>query len=218
MTAQTPHHHGNLREGLIEAGLALLIEGGTTALTLRRAAARAGVSHAAPAHHFDGLGGLLTAMAARAYRDFTKAMTARRDQAAPGAFAALVGVSQGYLDFAQTRAGLFHLIFVSPEVDRTDPEVMTASFQAYQVLREACLPFSPTAAPDPVIETAVWSAVHGYALLGLNLPDSPKRSIVAIPPIEALLARIVPPPRETRLPLSGTSASQRERSAGVAQG
>lgn len=197
MTDKTPppHHHGNLRQALIEAGLALLVEGGTPALTLRRAAARAGVSHAAPAHHFDGLGGLLTAMAARAYRDFAQAMILRRDLAPPGAFAALLGVAQGYLDFALTRAGLFHLIFVSPEVDRNDPEVMTASLAAYQVLREACLPFSATGQPDPVIETAVWTAVHGYALLGLNLPDSPKRSIVAIPPIEALLARIVPAPR-----------------------
>lgn len=191
MTHEQPHHHGNLREALIEAGLHLLASGGPSALTLRRAAARAGVSHAAPAHHFEGLGGLMTAMAERAYREFTTAMVQHRDAAAPEAFARLVGVCDGYLAFAETRAGLFHLLFVAPEVDRGEAAVMQASALAYDVLRQACLPFSENGAPDPLIETAVWTMVHGYALLGLNLPDSPKRTIVAVPPMAALLARLV---------------------------
>ncbi len=61
---EKPHHHGNLREALIVAGIEILKEGGLPALTLRACAARAGVSHAAPAHHFDGLPGLVTAIAA----------------------------------------------------------------------------------------------------------------------------------------------------------
>ena len=194
MTAAAPLSTGPLRETLIAAGLALLAEGGPSALTLRRAAARAGVSHAAPAHHFDGLGGLMTAMAVRAYRTFTEKMTTHRDRAAPDDFSRLVGVSEGYLAFAQTSAGLFHLLFVAPEVARDDPDLMLASFDAYQVLRDACLPFSPTGQPDPVIETAVWSMVHGYALLGLSLPDGPKRSLVDIPPFDTLLTRILQRP------------------------
>jgi DNA-binding transcriptional regulator YbjK len=51
-------HHGNLRAALVSAGIELLEEGGLEALTLRKCAARAGVSHAAPAHHFEGLQGL----------------------------------------------------------------------------------------------------------------------------------------------------------------
>lgn len=191
MTKDSPRHHGNLREALIDAGLRLLTEGGPSALTLRRAAARAGVSHAAPAHHFDGLRGLLTAMAVRAYQEFSAAMIGHRDTAEATPIAQLVGVCHGYLAFAKDNAGLFHLLFVSGEVTRDDPDLMQASGIAYQVLRDACLPFSATAEPDPEIEIAVWSMVHGYALLGLNLTDSPKRAIVAIPPFEVLLARIL---------------------------
>ena len=191
MTQDQPHHHGNLREALIESGLQLLATGGPSALTLRRAAALAGVSHAAPAHHFDGLSGLMTAMAERAYRDFTAAMVQHREAADTDDFSSLVGVCDGYLAFAETRAGLFHLLFVAPDVVRGDPKVMQASFLAYEVLRQACLPFSASGAPDPLIETAVWTMVHGYALLGLNLPDSPKRTVVAVPPMAALLARLV---------------------------
>ena len=66
-----PHHHGNLREALIIAGLELMEEGGPDALTLRKCAKRAGVSHAAPAHHFNGLTGLKAAIVARGHRLFS---------------------------------------------------------------------------------------------------------------------------------------------------
>lgn len=157
------HHHGNLREALIGAAFALLQEGGIDGLTLRRAAARAGVSHAAPAHHFDGLPGLLTAVAARAFDLFTAEMTRARDAADPTPRARLLGVARGYLAFARGHSGLFHLMFSAPSVQRDDPALRAASGAAYQVLREACAPF---AAPVPErLELAVWSMVHGFAVL-----------------------------------------------------
>jgi AcrR family transcriptional regulator len=73
-----PHHHGNLREALINAGLLLLKEDGLDGLTLRRAAARAGVSHAAPAHHFSGKQGLVAAIAARGFLPLTEPTEAER--------------------------------------------------------------------------------------------------------------------------------------------
>lgn len=191
MTKPLPHHHGNLREALILAGMRLLAEGGPESLTLRRAAALAGVSHAAPAHHFDGLRGLRTAIATRAYQDFTSAMVSGREAAAQTPVGRLIGVCQGYLDFAIDRAGLFHLLFVSDNLNRDDPALMQESFLAYQVLRAACLPFSAMDLPDPEIEIAVWSMVHGYALLGLNRPDSSKHALVAIPPLDDLVRRII---------------------------
>lgn len=187
-----PHHHGNLRQALVMAGLDLLREGGPGGLTLRRAAARAGVSHAAPAHHFDGLAGLMTAMAAKAFGQFTASMASARQSAPPGPRPRLEAICQGYLDFAATNRGLFHLLFVAPEVDRSDPALSAASAAAYGELRAACLPFSATGTPDPVIEIGVWSMVHGYALLGLTDPASPRHRLVAVPGFSALLARLVP--------------------------
>ena len=68
------HHHGDLRNALIRAGLDILDTEGLDALTLRKAAARAGVSHAAPAHHFQGKEGLLAAIAAHGYEQFRALM------------------------------------------------------------------------------------------------------------------------------------------------
>lgn len=158
-----------LRDALIEAGIALLNEGGPEGLTLRRAAARAGVSHAAPAHHFAGLAGLQTAIACRAFTLFAEAME-RRQQAAPDEpMARLQAICDGYLDFNAQHGGLFHLMFNTPDIDPCDADLMAASGRAYGILRAACLPFSG-GQPDPVLEAAVWASVHGYAALRLNEP------------------------------------------------
>ncbi|GAB1480566.1 hypothetical protein MASR2M74_31460 [Paracoccaceae bacterium] len=191
-----PHHHGNLRDALIDAGLALLREGGTGALTLRRAAARAGVSHAAPAHHFDGLRGLLTAIATRAFSDFTAAMQTAQARAEPTAFGGVLGICRGYMDYAEQNSGLFHLIFVSPEVDRSDPALRAAADAAYGTLRRACLPFSADGQPDGVTEAAVWSLVHGFTLLRLNS----RETLAGRPDFLLLLQRVLPKIAQPLLP------------------
>lgn len=209
-----PHHHGNLRDALIDAGLALLREGGTGALTLRRAASRAGVSHAAPAHHFDGLRGLLTAIATRAFGDFTAAMQAARARAEPTAFGGVLGICTGYMDYAEQNSGLFHLIFVSSEVDRADPALRAAADAAYGTLRAACLPFSADGQPDKMTEAAVWSLVHGFTLLRLNS----RETMAGRPDFSLLLQRVLPKNAQPLLPPSESCAISPPRSAGVAQG
>ncbi|MFC7657596.1 TetR/AcrR family transcriptional regulator [Pseudonocardia benzenivorans] len=62
-----PYHHGNLRRALLDASAQLVGERGPAALSLREVARRAGVSHAAPAHHFTDRRGLLTALAAEGW-------------------------------------------------------------------------------------------------------------------------------------------------------
>ena len=63
-SAERPYHHGNLRAALLEAAEAELEAMGIERFSLRAVAKRAGVSHAAPAHHFGDATGLLTALAA----------------------------------------------------------------------------------------------------------------------------------------------------------
>ncbi|WP_246022223.1 TetR/AcrR family transcriptional regulator [Pararhodobacter zhoushanensis] len=194
----------SLRDRLIEAGLALLIEDGPDGLTLRRAAARAGVSHAAPAHHFKGLSGLRTAIAARAFAIFAEAMLTRLAEAPDRPFARLLAISDGYLDFAKSRSGLFHIMFGCPDLDTTDPDLVRESDRAYGTLRIGCLPFSG-GVPDPVLEGLVWSSVHGYATLGFN--DPTRRVNDAVLPFEAMLAQIVPRDGDERLPDAASQAT-----------
>ncbi len=67
MTTDRPYHHGDLRQAVLDAAVAAITEAGPAAVSLRELARRAGVSHAAPAHHFGDKAGLLTALAAEGY-------------------------------------------------------------------------------------------------------------------------------------------------------
>src|SRR4051794_10810015 len=62
-----PYHHGDLRRALLDTALEAITEQGPAAVSLRDVARRAGVSHAAPTHHFRDKAGLLTALAAEGW-------------------------------------------------------------------------------------------------------------------------------------------------------
>src|ERR1700681_3684518 len=71
-----PYHHGALRDALLEAAERVLERDGLAGLTLRAVAREAGVSHAAPTHHFGDLTALVSELAAIGYRRFSMAMAA----------------------------------------------------------------------------------------------------------------------------------------------
>ncbi len=105
-----PYHHGDLRAALLAAGEAELTEKGVEGFSLRAVAKRAGVSHAAPAHHFGDVGGLLTALAAEGFRRFQATLDAREAGIGdPRERAVAAGL--GYMEFAMARPALFRLVF-----------------------------------------------------------------------------------------------------------
>ncbi len=92
---ESPYHHGALREALLSAAEAELSEKGVEACSLRGVAKRAGVSHAAPAHHFVDVRGLLTALAERGFRRFVETQKLAMSQAAPDPVSQLVASGVG---------------------------------------------------------------------------------------------------------------------------
>lgn len=160
-----PHHHGDLRSALIQAGISLLSEGGKDSLTLRKCAARAGVSHAAPAHHFDGLGGLRAAIAKEGFRLFRLSMLAACDDNNPSDLDRLKGICSGYLNFAIQNPALFELIFSAAPLGNFEADLQQGTPFAYEVLRNACAPFVPSGQDPMIVETQVWSLIHGYTHL-----------------------------------------------------
>jgi AcrR family transcriptional regulator len=155
------YHHGDLHQALLAAAEAELAETGLEAFSLRQVARRAGVSHAAPAHHFGDVGGLLTALAAEGFRQFIAAMQGQQAAAPPDPRAQIVAAGQGYIAFAAERPALFRLIFSSGRPDFAAPDLATASSQAFQHLSR--LVGAVTGAEDPVDIAAVWAMAHGLA-------------------------------------------------------
>ncbi len=74
MTSRDTYHHGDLRRAVLTAALDVIRTQGPAALSLRDLARRAGVSHAAPAHHFKDRAGLLTAIATEGHDLLTAAL------------------------------------------------------------------------------------------------------------------------------------------------
>ncbi len=128
------YHHGDLRAALLTAAEQELAERGLEGFSLRGVAKRAGVSHAAPAHHFGDVTGLLTALAAAGFRCFVQMQTMRQARAEPDGMSQLVASGLGYVDFAMTNAALFRLMFSSKRPDFRAPELCDAAGLAFEKL------------------------------------------------------------------------------------
>jgi AcrR family transcriptional regulator len=163
--AERTYHHGDLRRALLSAAAEAIVESGPAALSLRELARRAGVSHAAPTHHFGDKAGLLTAFAAEGFDLLSAALAATR--AETGSFLEL-GVT--YVRFAVERRAHFEVMF-RPELYRADdPELEAAQERAAAALYGGltALPDGVAAADLPVAGLAAWSLAHGFASLWLG--------------------------------------------------
>ena len=159
------HHHGNLRPALIKAGLELLEEGGIEALTLRKCAARAGVSHAAPAHHFNGLPDLTRAIASEAFQIFSNHLQGAIDQGGDDPREQLRSICRGYLQFGMDHRGLLNVIFGVDGLAMLGNPNGKDQAHAYMILRKTCAPFVPEGTDPHIIEAQVWSLIHGFTQL-----------------------------------------------------
>ncbi|MEH0935233.1 TetR/AcrR family transcriptional regulator [Micromonospora psammae] len=175
------YHHGDLRRALLAAAVAVIEESGPGALSLRDLARRAGVSHAAPAHHFGDKPGLLTALAAEGFDLLAEALC--------GAGGDLHEAGVAYVDFAVRHRAHFDVMF-RPDLYRADaPEVRAARERAGAALRSgvAALPAERAGAGDPQGDAlAAWSIVHGFATLWLagalpeRVGDDPREAARAV--------------------------------------
>jgi AcrR family transcriptional regulator len=163
------YHHGALREALVGAALELLRE--EQPLSLRAVARRAGVSHAAPYHHFADRRALVGAVAREGLRGLRSAVLAGAEgEEDPGRQLLAAGV--GYVRFALENRPLFRLMFSAELANREDlPELR----EAHRELRSALLEMAgrrlgPDTEADEVGFWVLrgWSSVHGLANLILD--------------------------------------------------
>lgn len=161
------YHHGDLRRALLEAAAAEIAEKGPGAISLRSIARRAGVSHAAPAHHFRDRAGLLSAVAAEGFRRMNEAMV----EAAVGADDLLIAVGRAYVDFAVANPGEFAVMFRKELLDPGDPELAAHGAATWQRLVDgiAAMPIEARGGESTeVIAARAWSLVHGLSTLILD--------------------------------------------------
>src|ERR1700731_1753974 len=117
-----PYHDGALRDALLEAAERVLERDGLSGLTLRAVAREAGVSHAAPTHHFGDLTGLVSELAAIGFRQFNAAMTAAGSTGTAPLEKAMAR-AKAYVTYAQAHPGMYGLMFRTERLDMTRPSL-----------------------------------------------------------------------------------------------
>ncbi|MBB3083297.1 TetR/AcrR family transcriptional regulator [Geodermatophilus sabuli] len=183
MPPDRPYHHGDLRQAVLAAAVDALTESGPARLSLRDLARRAGVSHAAPAHHFGDKAGLLTAVAAEGYNLLADTLTAAQQRTAD-----FLDVGVAYVRFAVDHRAHFEVMFRPDLYHPDDPAVAAARQRAADALYGGVRSVTATRrGPDiPLAGIAAWSLVHGFATLWLNhalppgLGDDPQAAARAV--------------------------------------
>jgi AcrR family transcriptional regulator len=163
-----PYHHGDLREQLLRAGEAALAEMPFESVSLREIARRAGVSHAAPKHHFATLGDLLGEIAARGFERFVSFIGQAADQSKnQTAEARLIAMGRAYLAFADDNSAIYGVMFGKNDQCNFTDHLAEASRSAWAQLEAAvAAKLGPQRAQDGAL--LVWSFVHGLAMLKLD--------------------------------------------------
>lgn len=183
--SRSSYHHGDLRASLLDAAESLLDADPSRQLSLREVAKAAGVSHAAPYHHFASLTQLLAAVAERAFADLAAAMEGASRAATPRD--ALLGICETYVDFARARPARFRLMFGPLLARKAEfPELKQSADEAFQVLVEAATHFAPDR--GPALALTGWSLAHGLANL---LIDGAFQGLPIDVPPPAQLARMM---------------------------
>ena len=171
---QTPYHHGALHDALLSAAERVLERDGLAGLTLRAVAREAGVSHAAPAHHFGDLTGLVSELAAIGFRRFNAAMAAADSDGNTLAERAMAR-AKAYVGYAQAHPGMYGLMFRTERLDMTRPvlhEAARASFAglagAIGAQRQEQISAEALTLEQAAAIARAWSLVHGFTMLLLD--------------------------------------------------
>ncbi|BBY19473.1 TetR/AcrR family transcriptional regulator [Mycolicibacterium litorale] len=156
------YHHGDLKTVILAHAAELVAKRGADGVSLRELARAAGVSHAAPAHHFTDRRGLFTALAAQGWRMLAAALADARPE--------FLNAASAYVRFALEHPGHYEVMFDKSLIDEANPELAEAKAAAGAELNRgvATLTDARSQSDPEGAALAAWSLVHGFIMLWLN--------------------------------------------------
>lgn len=168
--SRSAYHHGDLRNTLLEAAEVLLEEGGIDALSLRDAARRAGVSHAAPYRHFPAKVDLLYALAERGFRALDAGMRSA-GESSDDAVEQLEAAGYAYVQLAVRHPWRTRLMFgglapLHQGAPLSLQEIARSSFEGLFRIIVGGQEQGVFIEQEPLqLALAIWAQVHGTAML-----------------------------------------------------
>ena len=189
------YHHGNLREALVQAALAMIAERGVPGFAIAELARILGVSTAAPYRHFRDRNALLAEVARRGFEGLEVEMAGAVKAAGANPTAALERSAQAHLAYAGRETAVYAAMFDQRLAVNAHPELLAARDAAFRVLRQvaevACsLSLAPRRPPPRMVALHVWSLTHGIALLFLG-KDGEATNQLPMPPADLLEAGLL---------------------------
>lgn len=162
------YHHGDLRRALIQAALDVIATSGPGHLSLRALARSAGVSHAAPAHHFGGKSGVFTAIATEGFELLYEGQLRASEGLDPSD--TLFPLAVNYVLFAIEHPSHYEVMWREDLHDRDDPGLVAARQRVFEVFYQSVAAGTGEREPRQFhgAVVAAWSIVHGFATLWLS--------------------------------------------------
>ena len=164
------YHHGDLKNALIQAGIAVLARDGVNALSLREVARQAGVSHAAPYAHFTDKQALIAAIITEGYKLLSAKLEKEIAAWQEDVHRQLVEVAWAYMQFAIQESDIFKIMFSGAlEHEKDYPEFVTHSQYTFQLVVKVVANCHRAGIlrdqPPELMAVTVWGQVHGVISL-----------------------------------------------------
>jgi AcrR family transcriptional regulator len=166
--ARRSYHHGDLRRAIIDAALEEIATRGPAHLSLRALARSAGVSHAAPGHHFRDKSGVFTAIAIEGFQLLHQSQL--RTSEGVDAGDTLLPLAVNYVLFAIEHPSHYEVMWREDLYDSGDPVLVAARAEVFDVFYQSVGGGIGELEPEQFrgAVAAAWSMVHGFATLWLS--------------------------------------------------
>lgn len=152
---------------ILDAASALFLEGGSSALSVRAIAKRAGLSTIGIYSHFNGKQGILDALYIEGFGYVSDAIGTLDAEDSPDA--AIVAATRRYIDVAEKHRAHYRLIFGESESNYTpSADAKKAGRDAFDLLVKhaaTALPGDTDLAERQKFALGIWALVHGFISL-----------------------------------------------------
>jgi AcrR family transcriptional regulator len=175
MAKKARYHHPDLRQALLDGAMRLIDEEGLRGFSLRKLAAQAGVSHAAPYRHFENKEQILVALMLEGHKRLRQALVVAEQDCEGTAVEKYLAMARAYLAFARRNPEYLRVMFsrealAAARAMRPGEDVHGSDYDSFGVLEaivrrcqdEGAL---PDGADVGVLSLLSWAEVHGLALL-----------------------------------------------------
>lgn len=164
------YHHNNLKQALIEAGIALMNEKGEEGVSLRKAAACCGVSEAAPYAHFQNKDAMMNAMQEHVTAQMMETLEKAVNVPDLSAWERMLRLGEAYINFFVEHPPYFKFICYSRHITfhlslKEDPDAYPPYRLFLQCARSFMEEFKIPEEARLYCLTNLWATVQGITCL-----------------------------------------------------